>query len=64
MKNNKISRKNIDRIHFVLFVIIVVLFANHEANRIHQQHTGLAKNIHDTEETNSVSSFFPMQAKR
>lgn len=64
MKNNKISRKNIDRIHWVLFIIIVVLFANHEANRLHQQQPDLAKNIHDTEKTISVSTFFPMQANR
>ncbi len=62
MKNNKISRKNIDRIHFILFVIIVILFANHEANRIQQQHPDLANTIHKTKKAISVSTFFPIHS--
>ncbi len=64
MKKNKISRKNMDRIHLVLFLIIVVLFANHESNRIQEQHPSLAKTSNDTEEPASVYAFFPMHANR
>ena len=63
-RNRKISRKNIDRIHLIVFVIIVVLFANHEANRVQQKHTNLARTIHQTEETVSTNTFFSMHAKR
>lgn len=64
MKNNRISRKNIDRIHFILFVIIVILFANHETNRIQQQHPDLANTIQKTEKIISVRTFSPIHTNR
>lgn len=60
MKKIRISRKNIDRIHFFLVFMTLLLFAGYESNRLHK--TAIVSTPASESTIGTTGAIFPVQA--